>query len=73
MKPREVKKKELRKSKSSNQVIITKEKNITRHREAESREGEGKTVRVKEKKYFFTTSNTKRMRRGKKNLEACVR
>ena len=51
MKPREIKKKKKKKKrKSNNQVIITKEKNITRHQEIESREGEGKIVRVKEKR-----------------------
>ena len=69
MKPREIKKKK-KKRKSNNQVIITKEKNITRHREIESREGEGKIVRVKEKRkkkieHFFTASDAERMRRGK--------
>ena len=36
-------------TKSSNQVIITREKNLTQHREVESKEGEGDIVRVKEK------------------------
>ena len=55
-------------TKSSNQVIITREKNLTRHREVESKEGEGDIVRVKEKEKIehFTALDAERMRRGKK-------
>ena len=57
-------------TKSSNQVIITREKNLTRHREVESKEGEGEIVRVKEKEKIehFTALDAERMRRGKKKF-----
>ena len=60
-------------TKSSNQVIITREKNLTRHQEVESKEGEGDIVRVKEKEKIehFTALDAERMRRGKK-IQRCA-